>query len=458
MTLNLIRRSVKGSPLTAADHDGNLDKLEDAIEASVPSDDPALTNAREWTAQTISQEEAEAGTATTRRAFTAQRVFQAVAAWWAGSAAKTKLDGIEAGAQVNVGTDLSYTASSRLLASSTGADVTLPLATTSAAGLLSGADKTKLDGIEAGAEANVNADWNASSGDAQILNKPTIPAAADAAPQPLGVAAIGSSTDYAREDHVHAMPSAANVGADPAGTAASAVSAHVAASDPHPGYLLESDPAVTNAREWTADTISQLEAETGTATTRRAFTAQRVFQAIAAWWTASGLGGRLLPAGGTTGQFLRKASGTDYDAAWAALPATDLSYTASTRLLESSTGADVTLPLVATSAAGLAPATSFAAITYAATVDLDMETLDGQYRTISLTGNLELTTSNRATGRTMVLRLVADATQRTLTFPSGWVFVGTKPANIAASKSGILSLTFFGTADSDCIAVWGVQA
>jgi hypothetical protein len=37
--------------------------------------------------------------------------------------------------------------------------------------------KTKLDGIQDGAEVNVNADWNAVSGDAQILNKPTIPAA-----------------------------------------------------------------------------------------------------------------------------------------------------------------------------------------------------------------------------------------------------------------------------------------
>jgi hypothetical protein len=34
--------------------------------------------------------------------------------------------------------------------------------------------KTKLDGIQAGAEVNVNADWNATSGDAQILNKPTL--------------------------------------------------------------------------------------------------------------------------------------------------------------------------------------------------------------------------------------------------------------------------------------------
>ena len=32
MSLDLVRRLVKGSPLTAAEHDGNLDELEDAIE------------------------------------------------------------------------------------------------------------------------------------------------------------------------------------------------------------------------------------------------------------------------------------------------------------------------------------------------------------------------------------------------------------------------------------------
>lgn len=35
-------------------------------------------------------------------------------------------------------------------------------------------EKTKLSGIASGAEVNVNADWSASSGDAQILNKPTL--------------------------------------------------------------------------------------------------------------------------------------------------------------------------------------------------------------------------------------------------------------------------------------------
>lgn len=45
------------------------------------------------------------------------------------------------------GTDLSYTAATRTLASSTGDDAVLPLATTTDAGLQSAADKTKLDSI-----------------------------------------------------------------------------------------------------------------------------------------------------------------------------------------------------------------------------------------------------------------------------------------------------------------------
>ena len=35
--------------------------------------------------------------------------------------------------------------------------------------------KNKIDSIGTGAEVNVNADWNATSGDAEILNKPSIP-------------------------------------------------------------------------------------------------------------------------------------------------------------------------------------------------------------------------------------------------------------------------------------------
>ena len=44
--------------------------------------------------------------------------------------------------------------------------------------LMTDAERTKLSGIAAGAEVNVNADWNATSGDAKILNKPTLAAVA----------------------------------------------------------------------------------------------------------------------------------------------------------------------------------------------------------------------------------------------------------------------------------------
>lgn len=51
--------------------------------------------------------------------------------------------------------------------------------------------------------------------------------------------------------------------------------------------ILGNDARLANSREWTAATVDQAEAETGTATTRRAWTAQRVRQAIAAWWESA---------------------------------------------------------------------------------------------------------------------------------------------------------------------------
>jgi hypothetical protein len=44
--------------------------------------DSRLTDARDWSAATVTQAAAQAGTETTRRAWTVERVWQAVAAWW----------------------------------------------------------------------------------------------------------------------------------------------------------------------------------------------------------------------------------------------------------------------------------------------------------------------------------------------------------------------------------------
>jgi hypothetical protein len=75
------------------------------------------------------------------------------------SAQAAKLNGIAAGAQVNVGTNLAVGGSgnARTLTSSTGDDADLPLSSGAAAGLMSLEQHTKLAGIATGATAYTNA-------------------------------------------------------------------------------------------------------------------------------------------------------------------------------------------------------------------------------------------------------------------------------------------------------------
>jgi len=61
----------------------------------------------------------------------------------------------------------------------------------------------------------------------------------DATPQDLGTAATGVATDASREDHVHAMPTAAQVGADEDGSAAAA-QAFAIQRDNHTGTQAQS--------------------------------------------------------------------------------------------------------------------------------------------------------------------------------------------------------------------------
>ena len=115
MTLDLTRRLVKGSPLTAEDHDGNLDKLEDAIEGIELIPGP----------QGEQGEPGEKG---------------------------DKGDPGDPGPEgpsgvVSATAPLTYDASTKTIA--------ISAASTVADGSMSASDKTKLDGIEAGAQVNV---------------------------------------------------------------------------------------------------------------------------------------------------------------------------------------------------------------------------------------------------------------------------------------------------------------
>ena len=87
-----------------------------------------------------------------------------------------------------------------------------------------------------------------------------------------------------------------------------------------------------------------------------------------------------------------------------------------------------------------------------------MSVITGNFRTITLTGNVTFTTSNRAAGRFVSIRILPGASSRNFTFPTDWKFVGAKPTSIAANKVGVLSITFFGTGDIDCVAAYAVES
>ena len=87
----------------------------------------------------------------------------------------------------------------------------------------------------------------------------------------------------------------------------------------------------------------------------------------------------------------------------------------------------------------------------------DIDFSETQLQTMSIASNTTFTTTNRAVGLSKTIRLITDGTVRTLTFPTDWKFIGVKPTEQAASKTGILTVTNFGTTDAYIVAAYAVQ-
>lgn len=261
-------------------------------------------------------------------------------------AEKSKLAGIQAGAQANVATNLTAThgAATVVIASSTGDDATLLAATNTEAGAFTAANKVKLDGIAAGATANSSDAFllaRANHTGSQAISTVTgLQAVLDAKAAIAGLPSrtITASGPVTPADAGHwlicnsATPITLTIGAE--ATESWAIAGilpmfHIlqigagAVTVVGDGFSVTLPEGVTNvisdlgfavslvrrgadgwsligagelgATEWSAETVSQAEAEAGTATTRRAWTAERVRQAIASWWlTASTAFGRSL--------------------------------------------------------------------------------------------------------------------------------------------------------------------
>lgn len=78
----------------------------------------------------------------------------------------TKIEGVDLSAAT--------TTTQVTISNTKGNNAIIPLATTAKAGVMGSADRVKLNSIATGAEVNVQSDWNATTGDSFIANKPTL--------------------------------------------------------------------------------------------------------------------------------------------------------------------------------------------------------------------------------------------------------------------------------------------
>lgn len=90
---------------------------------------------------------------------------------------------------------------------------------------------------------------------------------------------------------------------------------------------------------------------------------------------------------------------------------------------------------------------------------LDFSSSSSKYVSLNVSSSgLSFSGANYQSGVTVSVRVInSNGTTEAVSFPSNWVFIGDKPSDIEANKTAVLSVTSFGSSESDCIAAWGVQ-
>jgi hypothetical protein len=348
--------------------------------------------AREWSAATITQAEAEAGTETTRRAFTAQRVRQAITGWWTGVST-------EAGRAI-VGA--ANEAAQRTL---------LDLGIEQSPGFtgltITGTDPVVIPHIHGSIAGNFYIHVRNTSGG-------TLPAG-------TAVYVTGSVGDTDRLQVAACDPT------DPLKMPAVAVLEAPLANNGDGDAIILGELRPTNTSGLTLG--APLYVGAGGALTATVPTTGIVQSVATVARVNVATGTLVIHIGDKLGTAALRSVGT---VAGTVAAGDDSRFSA----------------VVTTSAAGLQTATSYAAITYASTVTLDMAALNDQVRVVNVTGPLTLAMSNPAVGQRLTLRLVIDGTDRTLTVP-GWRRYGYNNTTLKAGKAYRLAFEVFGTTNAN---------
>jgi hypothetical protein len=99
---------------------------------------------------------------------------------------------------------------------------------------------------------------------------------------------------------------------------------------------------------------------------------------------------------------------------------------------------------------------ALATLTFASTLDIAF-TAAPQRRSLALTGNITFTGSGYADTREVKVFVAGDTSDRTLAFPSDWVFIGAKPTSQLANKAAVFSLECTSGSATGVRCAWGVQ-
>ena len=96
---------------------------------------------------------------------------------------------------------------------------------------------------------------------------------------------------------------------------------------------------------------------------------------------------------------------------------------------------------------------------YGTTANVDVDFDQDALQKVALNGAAAIDTAaaNKGAGKSIVIKILCDSSARAFTWNSSWVFVGEKPASIAASKTALLSMTCYGTNESDVVCSYAVQ-
>ena len=97
---------------------------------------------------------------------------------------------------------------------------------------------------------------------------------------------------------------------------------------------------------------------------------------------------------------------------------------------------------------------------HSAVANTATQTINFDYQnliSITLSRDTLFQSSNRGAGKNVTARILAGAANRTLTFDSSIVFVGSKPTGLLAGKIGILNFTSFGGAETDTVGAYEGQ-